>query len=312
MMRTKPEGARSRLTGFYPITTRFRGWMTSEKMGCVGFGTLGAADDFGLHEGSRIDVDGDRFAEGERPGEDPLRSSICDEAGTVAGTLGKDLQLHPVAGGDSSDRAGEGAPDLDSVLALKRSEPIGEGRRQSGGLSLATIADHDPGEPSGGGKLEAFAIREFLFGKAFVIVFRGPTNGGSVGLEGLDDGLSGRRAATASADHLSDELERSLAGSKIGHVQCGVRIDHTDEPHAGKIEPFGDHLGPGKQPDFAGSEPFQNVMEVISGMHGVRIDPDHGADSGEIWVKTAEILLDPLRAQTEDRGLLAAEWTGGG
>lgn len=281
------------------------------KGGLCRFQDVGPDGLLGSHERGRVNVDGHGFAKGQGSGEDPVRSSVRDESGAFAGTSSEDLQLHPIPGRDSSDRAGERASNLDSVLMFKGSEAGRQRFRGSGGLGLSGIADHDSSQSSVGGKLEAFAIRQLPFREAFVVMFRGSADGGGIGLERLNDGLSGGGAPPASADHLGDELEGAFAGSEIGHVQGRVRIDDSDEPHTGKVEPLGDHLSSGEEPDLAGSEAIQDVMKVVPGVHGVRIDSNHGPGAGEIRVEAAEILLHALGSESEDRRLLAAERAGG-
>jgi hypothetical protein len=70
-----------------------------------------------------------------------------------------------------------------------------------------------------------------------------------------DDGLAGPVSASRAPDDLGEELKRPFGRSKIRQPQTHVRRHDADERDAGKVVPFGDHLGPDEDVDFAGGEP---------------------------------------------------------
>ena len=76
----------------------------------------------------------------------------------------------------------------------------------------------------------------------------------------LNENFTSQFPPPCTARHLTQELERSLTGSKIGKMDPHVGVDHSYEGHPGKIQPFGNHLSPQEDIQLPPSKTPQNLM----------------------------------------------------
>ena len=87
-----------------------------------------------------------------------------------------------------------------------------------------------------------------------VLVFLGVHDGGSDGVEGLDDDFAGLDAATGAAGYLAEQLECAFATTKIGKVERDVGGNDSDQGDVGEIEALCDQLGSDQDVFFTAAE----------------------------------------------------------
>ena len=152
---------------------------------------------FRLHERSRIDVDRDRLAECQGAREDALGSGGGDEAARERGGVRKDLQLHPVTTGDSSDRARNRPPDFDPFGDADGLQSRSQVRGHAHGDGLPGIPDEDPDQASNRGQAESLAVGQLTLGEGLEVVLGGSPDRGRIGLE---SGRVGNSLSTSNFD----------------------------------------------------------------------------------------------------------------
>lgn len=137
-------------------------------------------------------------------------------------------------------------------------------------------AQDDAGHGAEGWVVEADAVFEFLVGEADVVVFGGEGDSGVVWGEGLEEDFSAAIAATGTTSDLGDEVEGSFGSAEIGEVESGIGIDDSDEEDVGKVETFGDHLGPEKDLEGSIAELGEDPFVASWFSHGIGI---HATDA---------------------------------
>src|SRR5690606_5911234 len=98
---------------------------------------------------------------------------------------------------------------------------------------------------------------EFCAHKSADVVIFCSEERGMIRSSGLDEHLSGSVMATRAACDLHEELKGSLSGAKVRHAESSVGVQDTDQRHARKIMPFGDHLRPHQNIDFTLPHPVE-------------------------------------------------------
>ena len=82
-----------------------------------------------------------------------------------------------------------------------------------------------------------------LGGVKFVVIVAGSGIDAKVlGVEGLDDYLTGFLAAPGPTGYLGEQCKGAFGGGKIGQHEGDVGGDDSHQRDAGQIESFGDHL----------------------------------------------------------------------
>ena len=136
------------------------------------------------------------------------------------------------------DRIGGGAEDFEVGV-------VGEASRVGlcGGLDVLALAadDAEVREPHVRRPAQRFAIGEFFFCKAGVVVRRGKANRRVLRAIGLNERFSGTRAATAPAD-LREQPEGAFGRAEIGDVKIQIGRDRADKRDLWKIKALCDHL----------------------------------------------------------------------
>ena len=123
--------------------------------------------------------------------------------------------------------------------------------------------DRQHGDVGEGRKIEGTAHFQFLSRVAVRIMMPCILQGGGLRGERLDNDFPGQVSAACAARHLRQELEGAFACPRVGNVKAQVRIEHTHQCDARKIQAFGDHLGSQQNVYFTGPELVQDVSDGV-------------------------------------------------
>src|SRR6202012_847766 len=91
----------------------------------------------------------------------------------------------------------------------------------------------------------------FLFVEAVEIMSAGILNGRMERSECLPEDFAFDIATTGAARDLSEELEGSFTGAKIGLVQGQVGVNDSDQRDVRKMQSLGNHLSADEDVDFS-------------------------------------------------------------
>ena len=137
-------------------------------------------------------------------------------------------------------------------------------------------ANDDASDAAKGRVIEFASMDQFGLGELFVVVTGCGLDRRVLGRERLHDDTSTTVTASRAAGHLSDQLKRALGGSEIGEVQGTVGVDHANQQHVGKVEPFRDHLCAQEDVDLSAAECREHFLVAARLAHRVAIHPCDG------------------------------------
>ena len=141
---------------------------------------------------------------------------------------------------------------------------FGEAFAEGAGVGGFGAVDADEGEGAGGRVADAVAPAELAFGEGGVVVAADGLDDEVVWLVGLDeDGARFFCAAGASGD-LGEELEGPFAAAEVGHAECAVGVEDSDQRDVGEVVALGEHLGADEDVEFACAEGVEDLPELFS------------------------------------------------
>lgn len=101
--------------------------------------------------------------------------------------------------------------------------------------------------------------------EALVVVLRGETDRGVVGLIGLQDHFAGRFCASRPSRDLREQLKGTLRCTEIRKRQALVGENDTDQGHPCDVVPLGHHLRTDHDIDLAIAETVENFLDARAG-----------------------------------------------
>ena len=93
--------------------------------------------------------------------------------------------------------------------------------------------------------------------------------------ESLNENFAFNVAASGPSSNLGQELEGFFPSAKIRMMQTEVGVDNSDECDVGKVQPFGNHLGPDQNINLTNAEVTEDAPVILLPFQGIRIHPSH-------------------------------------
>lgn len=128
-------------------------------------------------------------------------------------------------------------------------------------------------------------VFDLLGVETLVVVRRGESHGRVIGLEGLQDHLTGGLRSPRPTRHLGQQLKGALRGPKVRKRKTLVGQHDAHERHGRNVVPLGYHLSTHQDVDLSSSQAIEHGLHTLTGSR-VTIEPGDTS----LW----ETLLDTL------------------
>ena len=145
-----------------------------------------------------------------------------------------------MAAADQSERRVGGAEDA-YVIHWRRG--AGERARVARRLVPVGAGDDEARQPAERRIVRAFAGRDLCVVERFAVLRDQRAHHRVFGLVGLEIAAADAGVAAGAADHLMQELEGALGGTRVAVVEAQVGVDDADEVELGEVMALGDGLG---------------------------------------------------------------------
>src|SRR5579885_1622927 len=124
---------------------------------------------------------------------------------------------------------------------------------------------------------EAAEVQLFLI-EPLVVLATGETDRVVLGVNGLDQHLSGELAAAGASGHLGEQLKGALGGAEVGQSEADVGRHDSDQGDGGDVVAFCDHLRSHEVVELSGAELAEYGLILAAAADVVAVEPrDAGA-----------------------------------